>query len=168
MLRPLLLALAALTLSACATVQKLDAASDVHALLISIRDGDSATFNSLVDRRALKGEIQARLVAEATKDPRVPAGLAAILAPGLAELAGETLVQPQVFRSVAEYYGYRQDTKIPGPIGISTMLRELPDQRVCAVTKKDGPCLLIFAKAPDGRWKLSGFEGDLKMLRLKR
>lgn len=168
MLRPLLLALAALTFSACATVQKLDAASDVHALLISIRDGDSATFDSLVDRRALKGEIQARLVAEATKDPRVPAGLAAILAPGLAELAGETLVQPQVFRSVAEYYGYRQDTKIPGPIGISTMLRELPDQRVCAVTKKDGPCLLIFAKAPDGRWKLSGFEGDLKMLRLKR
>ncbi len=168
MFRPLLLALTALTLSACATVQKLDAASDVHALLIAIRDGDSATFDSLVDRRALKGEIQNRLVVEASKDSRVPAGLAAILAPGLAELAGETLVQPQVFRSVAEYYGYRQDTKIPGPIGISTMLRELPDQRVCAVTKKDGPCLLIFAKAPDGRWKLSGFEGDLKMLRLKR
>lgn len=168
MFRTLLLALVALTLSACATVQKLDAASDVHALLIAIRDGDSATFDSLVDRRALKGEIQNRLVAEASRDSRVPAGLAAILAPGLAELAGETLVQPQVFRSVAEYYGYRQDMKIPGPIGISTMLRELPDQRVCAVTKKDGPCLLIFAKAPDGRWKLSGFEGDLKMLRLKR
>lgn len=168
MFRILFLALTALTLSACATVQKLDAASDVHALLIAIRDGDSATFDSLVDRRALKGEIQNRLVVEASKDSRVPAGLAAILAPGLAELAGETLVQPQVFRSVAEYYGYRQDTKIPGPIGISTMLRELPDQRVCAVTKKDGPCLLIFAKAPDGRWKLSGFEGDLKMLRLKR
>lgn len=168
MFRTLILALVALTLSACATVQKLDAASDVHALLIAIRDGDSATFDSLVDRRALKGEIQTRLVAEASKDSRVPAGLAAILAPGLAELAGETLVQPQVFRSVAEYYGYRQDMKIPGPIGISTMLRELPDQRVCAVTKKDGPCLLIFAKAPDGRWKLSGFEGDLKMLRLKR
>lgn len=168
MFRTLLLAFTALTLSACATVQKLDAAGDVHALLIAIRDGDSATFDSLVDRRALKGEIQNRLVVEASKDSRVPAGLAAILAPGLAELAGETLVQPQVFRSVAEYYGYRQDMKIPGPIGISTMLRELPDQRVCAVTKADGPCLLIFAKAPDGRWKLSGFEGDLKMLRLKR
>lgn len=168
MFRTLLLAFTALTLSACATVQKLDAAGDVHALLIAIRDGDSATFDSLVDRRALKGEIQNRLVVEASKDSRVPAGLAAILAPGLAELAGETLVQPQVFRSVAEYYGYRQDMKIPGPIGISTMLRELPDQRVCAVTKADGPCLLTFAKAPDGRWKLSGFEGDLKMLRLKR
>lgn len=168
MLRTVLILLTALTLSACATVQKLDAAGDVHALLISIRDGDEATFDSLVDRRALKREIQDRLVVEASKDSRVPAGLAAILAPGLAELAGETLVQPSVFRSVAEYYGYRSDTKIPGPIGISTMLRELPDSRVCAVTKKEGPCLLIFAKAPDGRWKLSGFEGDLSMLRLKR
>lgn len=167
-MRAIVIALLALTLSACATVQKLEAAGDVHALLISIRDGDSATFDSLVDRRALKREIQARLVTEADKDPRVPAGLAAILAPGLAELAGETLVQPQVFRSVAEYYGYRPDMKIPGPIGISTLLRQMPDGRVCAVTKKDGPCLLIFAEAPDGRWKLSGFEGDLKMLRLKR
>jgi hypothetical protein len=167
-MRAIVIALMALTLSACATVQKLDAAGDVHALLISIRDGDSATFDSLVDRRALKREIQQRLVAEAAKDSRVPVGLAAILAPGLAELAGETLVQPAVFRAVAEYYGYRRDMQIPGPIGISTMLRELPDRRVCAVTKKDGPCLLIIAKAPDGRWKLSGFEGDLSMLRLKR
>lgn len=167
-MRAIVIALLALTLSACATVQKLEAAGDVHALLVSIRDGDEATFDSLVDRRALKREIQARLVAEASKDSRVPAGLAAILAPSLAELAGETLVQPQVFRSVAEYYGYRADTKIPGPIGISTMLRQMPDGRVCAVTKKDGPCLLIFAEAADGRWKLSGFEGDLSMLRLKR
>lgn len=167
-MRAIVIALMALTLSACATVQKLDAAGDVHALLISIRDGDQATFDSLVDRRALKREIQDRLVVEATRDSRVPVGLAAILAPGLAELAGETLVQPAVFRAVADYYGYRPDMKIPGPIGISTMLRELPDSRVCAVSKKDGPCLLIFTKAPDGRWKLSGFEGDLSMLRLRR
>ena len=167
-MRVIAIALLALTLSACATVQKLDAASDVHALLISIRDGDQATFDSLVDRRALKREIQDRLVTEASRDSRVPAGLAAILAPSLAELAGETLVQPAVFRAVADYYGYRPDMKIPGPIGISSMLRELPDSRVCAVSKKEGPCLLIFTKAPDGRWKLSGFEGDLSMLRLKR
>lgn len=167
-MRAIVIALLALTLSACATVQKLEAAGDVHALLISIRDGDNATFDSLVDRRALKREIQDRLVLEASRDSRVPSGLAAILAPGLAELAGETLVQPQVFRAVAEHYGYRRDMKIPGPIGISSMLRQMPDGRVCAVTKKDGPCLLIFAEATDGRWKLSGFEGDLSMLRLKR
>lgn len=165
-MRGIVIGLMALVLSACATVQKLDAAGDVHALLIAIRDGDNATFDALVDRRALKREIQDRLVAEARRDPRVPAGLAAVLAPGIAELAGETLVQPGVFRVVAEYYGYDRDTRIPGPIGISTLLKPLPDGRVCAMTKKDGPCLLIFVEAPDGRWKLSGFEGDLSMLRI--
>jgi hypothetical protein len=167
-MRGFVIAVLAMVLSACATVQKLDAAGDVHALLIAIRDDDHATFDALVDRRALRLEIEERLVAEASRDSRVPAGLAAILAPGLAKLAGDALIQPDVFRSVASYYGYRRDMKIPGPIGISTLLRQLPDGRVCAVAKKEGPCLLIFAHAPDGRWKLSGFEGDIGMLRIKR
>lgn len=167
-MRALLITVLAMTLSACATVQKLDAAGDVHALLISIRDGDEATFDALVDRPALKREIQGRLMAEAGRDSRVPAGLAAVLAPSIAELAGEALIRPDVFRAVAEYYGYRPETKIPGPVAISQRLKSLPDGRVCAVTKKDGPCLLVFSEAPDGRWKLSGFEGDISMLRLKR
>jgi hypothetical protein len=166
MIRRLLIAAVALSLAACATVQKLDAAGDVHALLISIRDDDQATFDSLVDRRALKRELRDRMVQSAGQDEKL-GSLAAILAPGLAELAGEALIQPDVFRSVADYYGYSPDTKIPGPIAISQRLKELPDGRVCAVKKKDGPCLLIFTHAPDGRWKLSGFEGDLSMLRLK-
>lgn len=166
-MRAFLIALAALTLSACATVQKLDAAGDVHALLISIRDSDEATFAALVDKPALKREIQGRLVAEARQDSRVPAALAAALAPALADLAGEALIRPDVFRAVAEYYGYRREMEIPGPLAISQRLRRLPDGRVCAVTKKDGPCLLVFAEAPDGRWKLTGFEGDISMLRLK-
>ena len=166
-MRAILLAILALTLSACATARKLDAANDVHTLLIAIRDNDPVAFDAHVDRRALKRVIEARLVAEAQKDRRL-SGIAAILAPGLAELAGETLVQPSVFRAVAEYYGYSRTTKIPNAIVISQALRRLPDGRVCAVTKKDGPCLLVFTKAPDGRWKLSGFEGDLSMLRLGR
>ena len=166
MLCRLLIVAIALTLGACATVQKLDAAGDVHALLISIRDGDETTFDNLVDRDALKHEIRDRLMASAQQDSHL-SGIAAILAPGLAELAGEALIQPDVFRSVADYYGYTPETKIPGPIGISQRLKQLPDGRVCAVKTKNGPCLLIFTHAPDGRWKLSGFEGDLSMLRLK-
>jgi hypothetical protein len=69
---------------------------------------------------------------------------------------------------VADYYGYRPETKIPGPVGISTALRPLPDGRVCAVKDKTGPCLVTFTHAPDGRWKLSGFDGELSMLRLRR
>ena len=40
----------ALALSACATAQRLDAAGDVHALLVSIRDEDQAAFDAHVDR----------------------------------------------------------------------------------------------------------------------
>lgn len=163
----LVAALAATVLSACATVQKLDAASDVHALLVSIRDGDRTTFDALVDKPALKQEIQGRLMAEARRDPRVPSVLAAILAPSVADLAGDALLRPDVFRAVAEYYGYRRDQQIPGVVAISTMLKPLDAGHVCAVTKKNGPCLLTFTQGADSRWRLSGFEGDLSMLRLK-
>ena len=169
MLRALLIAAVALTLSACATVQKLPAAGDVHALLISIRDEDEATFDALVDRKALKREIQARLMAEAGRrqDKRISA-VAALLGPTLADVAGDAIVQPRVFKAVAEYYGYTPATKIPSQLAITQALRQLPDGRICAITKKDGPCLLNFTKAEDGHWKLSGFEGDLSMLRLRR
>ena len=165
-MRAVLIALVALTLSACATVQKLDAAGDVHALLISIRDNDRATFDSLVDRRALQREIQGRLMAEASKKDERIAVLAALLGPSVAEVAGNALIQPNVFRAVAEYYGYTPQTRIPGQIGISTALRQLPDGRVCAMKNKDGPCMLTFTKSVDGRWKLSGFDGELSMLRM--
>lgn len=165
-MRFILAVIAALTLCACATVQRLDAAGDVHTLLISIRDNDQTTFESLIDRPSLQQEIHSRLVAEATrKDPRI-AAIASLLGPSVAQLAGDTLLQPSVFRAVAEYYGYTPETKIPGQIGISTALQQLPDGRICAVKDKDGPCLLTFTRAQDGRWKLSGFDGELSMLRI--
>jgi hypothetical protein len=163
---PLLIGLLALALSGCATARKLDAANDVHALLIAIRDNDQAAFDAHVDRGALKQELQARMMTEARKDSRL-GPLAAILAPGLAELAGETLVQPRVFKRVAEHYGYTAQTKIPGPLGISQALKPLPDGRMCATRKKDGPCLLIFTKDAEGHWRLSGFEGAPAELNLQ-
>lgn len=166
--RALILAAIAMTLSACATVQKLPAAGDVHALLISIRDEDEATFDSLVDHKALKKEISRRMMAEVDRrgDARVSA-VAALLGPRLADVAGDSLLRPQVFKAVAEYYGYKPATKIPNVLVISQALRQLPDGRICAISKKEGPCLLDFTKAEDGHWKLSGFEGDNSMLRLK-
>ena len=165
-MRLILISALALLLSGCATAKKLDAANDVHALLIAIRDNDRARFDAYVDRPALKREIEARMVAEArSRDPRL-GGLASLLAPGLAAVAGETLVQPEVFRAVAAHYGYDRTTRIPNALIISQALRPRPDGRVCAVSRKDGPCMLNFTRAPDGRWKLSGFEGDTSMLRL--
>lgn len=166
-MRLFLISALALLISACATTQRLDAANDVHALLIAIRDNDRRAFDAYVDRPALKREIEVRLVAEARgRDPRL-AGVASLLAPSLAAVAGEALVQPEVFRAVAAHHGYDRDTRIPNPLIISQALRHQGDGQVCTITRKDGPCLLVFTRAPDGRWRLSGFEGDTSMLRLR-
>ncbi len=166
-MRAILLSLLAMTLAACASVKTLEVADDVRAFLISIRDNDQAAFDTHVDRPALKRQIEKKLAAEAGQDERL-SGLAAILTPALAELADEALIQPAVFRRVAEYYGYRPETKIPGPLAISQVLKPLPDGGVCATRGKNGPCLLTFTKGSDGRWRLSGFDGELAELRLRR
>jgi hypothetical protein len=162
-MRRLALILAALTLASCASVQRLGAANDVHAFLVSIRDNNQAAFDAHVDRPALQQSIQAVIEQKASKKY---GGLAALLAPGLAQFAGDTLVQPSIFRQVARQYGYGDDTKIPNPLLIAQALKPLPDGRVCATKKKDGPCTLVFTKEA-GTWKLTGFEGDVKDLRLK-
>jgi predicted small secreted protein len=164
-MRRLIVALLALTLAACATAQKLGAANDVHALLVSIRDNDSAAFDAHVDHEALKAELHAKLEEQLGKNKKLK-GLAALLGPSTLDIADQFLLQPQTFRMVAEQYGYRSDMKIPGAIAISQVLKTLPDGRVCATKKKDGPCLLVFTKE-QGVWKLTSFEGDSSMLRLK-
>jgi Protein of unknown function (DUF2939) len=163
-MRALVVCLFALTLSACATVQRYDAANDVHALLLAIRDNDQAVFDSRVDRGALKREIQAKLMARAG-DRESTRSLAQAFAPALAELAGEALVQPEVFRLIAEHYGYTRGSKIPGPVVIARSLKNLPDGRICATRRKDGPCILTFTQQ-EGHWRLTGFSGDLSDLRL--
>lgn len=162
---PLLAGLLALALAACASVQRLDAANDVHALLISIRDDDQAAFDAHVDRAALKRELQAKLEQRIGKDERLR-GIASLLGPSVVDFAGEALLQPQVFRLVAQHYGYTPQTRIPSSLEIAGALKPLADGRVCAVAKKNGPCLLIFTKE-QGVWKLSGFEGDASMLRIR-
>ncbi len=168
MMRALALGLCALVLSACATAERYDAANDIHKLLISIRDNDRATFEAHVDRGALERQIEARISAEAKARSKTDnwAAAAALLAPTLAGLAGDALIQPQVFRLAAEQYGYKPSTPIPPPAAISGALRTLDNGQVCATRSKDGPCLLVFTRL-NGVWRLSGFEGDLSMLRLR-
>ncbi|HEX2818456.1 MAG TPA: hypothetical protein VHN39_18835 [Phenylobacterium sp.] len=164
-MRKLLVALLTLALSACATAQRLGAANDVRALLVSIRDNDHAAFDAHVDHEALKADLQSKIEQQLSTNKKMK-GLAALLGPSTLDLADQLLVQPKTFRMVAEQYGYRADTQIPGPIAISQALKTLPDGRVCATKKKDGPCLLVFTRE-GGVWKLTGFEGDSSMLRLK-
>ena len=164
-MRRLILVLAALSLTACASVEKLSAANDVHKLLVSIRDNDSQTFDAHVDHEALKKELAVQFDKKIGKNEKLK-GLAALLGPQVIDFADTALVQPKTFRMVAEQYGYKADTKIPNPLVISQALKTLPDGRVCATKKKDGPCVLVFTKE-QGVWKLSSFEGDFSMLRIK-
>jgi hypothetical protein len=76
------------------------------------------------------------------------------------------LIQPEVFRAVADYYGYRPGMRIPGVIAIASALRSLPDGRVCATRGRGGPCLITFADE-DGTWRMVSFDGDTAMLRLR-
>ena len=157
-------------LAACATASRLDAANDVHALLVAIRDEDRAAFDARVDREALKAEIASRLARETSRlkiDGLDLGRLGVVAAPALANLAGDALIQPRVFRQVAEAYGYTRDKPLPGAVAIAGRLRAMPDGRVCAAFEKDGPCVLVFTRSTEGRWRLSGFEGDLSSLKIR-
>lgn len=168
MLRFLLIGVFTLLLSGCATVQRYDAAQDVHALLVSIRDNDRPTFDRHVDRQALKRQVEARLIDEArgAGAPSLLQGLGITLAEPVSALAGDLLIQPRVFRWVAEHYGYRRTDPIPGAAAISPALRPIGGGRVCAIAESGGPCVLVFTRI-DGVWKLTGFEGEISMLRAR-
>jgi hypothetical protein len=161
----LIAATAALSLTACASVERLDAANDVHALLVSIRDNDSQAFDQHVDLDALKKQLSAQIDQRIGQNKKVRE-LAALLGPSVVDFADQALIQPKTFKLVAEQYGYTSSTKIPSPVAISTTLKNLPDGRVCATKKKDGPCVLTFTKE-QGVWKLTSFDGDFSTLRLK-
>ncbi|HTI68087.1 MAG TPA: DUF2939 domain-containing protein [Caulobacteraceae bacterium] len=163
-------AAAALSLSACATVARVDAGADIHAFLVSIRDGDQAAFEAHVDREALKTQLRGRVTAEAAADPKAARGvqaLDALLGGSLVDAAVDVLLRPEVFRSVAQMHGYSADRPIPGALAIAQFVRPLGDGAVCVVLKKGGDCVLDFNDEA-GTWKLTGFVGPMSMLQGKR
>ncbi len=159
---PLLLALA---LGACATVPKFEAAGDIHAFLVAIRDGDRERFDAHVDRAALKTQLKSRLIAEQAQNHGGASwqALGAVLAGPLVDVGVDALVQPTTFRAVAIELGYTPDQPIPNRIQIDAFLRAIGDGSVCVVTRRDGPCTLVFHDE-DGVWRLVGYEGDLGRL----
>jgi hypothetical protein len=113
--RALLAAALAATLCACAGAERLDAAGDIHAFLISVRDADQAGFDAHVDRPALKTQLRARLMADAARKPNALGTRLLMAAVGrpLADIAVDQLVQPDVFLAVAELYGYSPAAPVP-------------------------------------------------------
>ena len=158
----------ALALAGCATTQRLSAAPDVHALLVSIRDDDRQTFEAHVDRRALEAQLQARMADRARGASMDDAwkALGLVLSGPASRLAGDLLIQPEVFRAVAEYYGYRPGTPIPNSLMVAGALKALPDGRVCATRRHRETCLMTFANE-GGTWRLVGVDGDAALLKMR-
>ncbi len=156
--------MAAILTAGCATVAKYDAASDVHAFLISVRDGDRDTFEAHVDRPALKDNLKARLLEMSARrygtDSKQTLG-ALLLAGPLASLTVDGLVRPQVFAAAAALMGYGAQTSIPNPILIGRQVKPLGGDRVCVMGKTQ--CLFIF-KREEGTWRMIAYEGDLGLL----
>jgi hypothetical protein len=166
-MRSVLIAVLALVLTACATATRYDAAGDIHALLVAIRDNDHAAFDSHVDRPALKAQMKERLTAAAIQRGGALGGLLVQTFGGMTDALVDAAVQPEVFLAVAEAKGYRPSKPLPGRIAITESLRYLEGDRVCVVDKKDGPCLLVFRHEGDA-WRLIAFEGPLDALKLPK
>jgi hypothetical protein len=162
--RVALAAMIGLLVASCAGVDRYDAAGDVHAFLIAIRNDDAQTFNAHVDRPALKEQLKARMMLEAERRGGAMGALTALVARPLVGVAVDALVQPDVFLIVAETLGYSPDAPIPSRVLIATALRRIDSDHVCAPIKKNGPCVLIFRREDD-IWRLIDFQGDLSMLR---
>jgi hypothetical protein len=149
----------------CISPTRYDAAGDIRAFLVAVRDGDQRTFDAHVDRPALKTNLKARVI-EAVAGAHGPlsaqAGGAVLAAGPLADLAVDALVQPQVFRAAAALAGYGPDTRVPGPLVLGHDLQTMDDERVCALVRKR--CAFVFKHEDDGVWRLTDFEGDLSLL----
>lgn len=161
------LAAVAVSLSACATTERIDAAADVHAFLVSVRNDDKSSFERYVDRRALTQSLEMRIQVEASRPdtPKEMRLVALALAGPAAKVIEQTLIRPSVFRLVAVNLGYTPDRPLPKTLDIAGGLRYLEDGRVCAAKSKQGPCLLTFAREVD-TWRLVSIDAPLKDLKL--
>jgi hypothetical protein len=172
-LRPPLLVLpalsAALLAAGSATVARYDASADIHAFLVSVRNGDRAAFDAHVDRPALKAQLHARLIAEAAASSGAQSAstAGALLAGPLVDVGVDLLARPEVFRAAAEVMGYGPDQPIPNMLVIGHEVKPLSGDRVCVML--DRRCSFVFRRVA-GSCKLVAFVGELSSQspRLKR
>ncbi len=155
----------ALSVSACATLQQYEAANDIRALLISIRDTDQAAFDAHVDKPALKAQLRAVATAEALKRKDQLGALGAVLAGPLVDIIVDRYLRPEVFLAVAEADGYSPDRPIPNAALLTPLIRPLDAEHACVTTKQGGPCAFLFRKEASV-WKLVAFQGDPRTLKL--
>ena len=157
--------LCALTVASCATIPRLQAADDIHAFLVSVRDGDRAGFEAHVDRDALKVQLRSRLIAETAGSGGRVATLGAALAAPLVDVAVNALLRPDTFRALAIRLGYDPQKPIPSTLAIAAFVKPLGGGHACVTEVRGGPCVLDFQEE-GGVYKLSGYEGPIDSRKL--
>ena len=146
---------AVLSVAACQqAATQYDAAEDVRAFIVAVREGDEATFERHVDRPALREQLLGQVRA-AIGDQAGPLGGA------FAEQAVDQLIRPESFQLALKQAGAPERT--PTAAEIATQLRVVEGGRVCLPRSQGGPCAITFAERGQD-WKLVAIDaGDVNI-----
>lgn len=142
--------LAALALSACERANtQLDAAQDVRAFIVAVREQDRSTFDRHVDREALKADVLRQLRARSAEGD--PASL--LLGSRQGERLLDGLIAPESFNFALRQAGPALD-RTPSAPEIAALLKPAGEDRLCLPQGGlQGPCAVTFARRGDD-WKL--------------
>lgn len=131
-----------------------DAAEDVRAFLVAVRENDQAAFERHLDRPALREQLLGQVRA-AIGDSAGPLGGA------LAEQAVDQLIRPESFKLALDRAG--APARTPTAAEIATQLRVVEGGRVCLPRSPDGPCAVTFAQRGED-WRLVAIDaGDVSV-----
>jgi hypothetical protein len=117
--------LAAVTVSSCASVSRIDSVGDIHAFLVAVRNDDQALFDRHIDKSSV--------FANATR------------ANPAAGLTAAALSKPRTYRAVAAAYGFAPGKRVPGRTGGLNRVRSLDYSQVCLSRSLKAPCQMTFA-----------------------
>ena len=131
-----------------------DAAEDVRAFIVAVRENDQATFERHLDRPVLRAQLLQQVRA-AIGDSAGPLGGA------LAEQAVDQLIRPESFKLALDRAG--APARTPTAAEIATQLRVVENGQVCLPRSTDGPCAITFAQSGSD-WKLVAIDaGDVSL-----
>lgn len=129
---------------------QLDAAQDVRAFIVAVRENDRTTFEKHLDRPVLREQLLGQ-VRTAIGDSAGPLGGA------LAEQAVDQLIRPESFQLALERAG--APARTPTAPEIATQLRVVEGGRVCLPRSAEGPCAITFARSGEV-WKLVAIDAS--------
>jgi hypothetical protein len=147
---PAVLAVFALTLSACDVGVRTDASKDIAGFLDAVHTGDRAAFEAAIDRPALQADLR-RQITDLARANSLDVG-------GPSEFAVDRRITPQAFQLVEARTG-RALPVAPTAAQVALLMKVIDRTHVCVRDLRRERCLLTFAKQK-GTWRLVGMQAD--------